>query len=618
MYVVDFGVWPCSLTLVLCACSNNDMTVSVYSLTQSEMLEVIQYQVCMNYAIISPDSMVLVAVGDENRIYFYSIQPCSKKTVGKPDEGHMLMGWEFPLTRTIDLEADARYDDRCCFTIAFSPSSQLCATASQSGIITVFDVPTVLDTSKPEQDAILCTFRSSRSYFDGGAVRCMAFSPEPWDLLVWTEDNGRAGIADVRQAFSRRQILVLDPDEPGLQKARTEGISRRGNSTGSDSESENQPLSRSEAAHSQEDADAINHLIDMMEDPSIERRAGNSESERMRENWIHDVTERERQIIDFLGTTRFASSADDRQPSEPPRLLPPSLTNLRQDFLGNNTEGGDDSSGPSSPPARYVDALHEFIRERHLERMRSGNRNFAPRRRGSVVLSQDNNHNINSATQSSNTSTSSLAAHPAITLRWTASPSDMRLPFPEPPHRADSNNLGNSITPPSAESTAATGANATSRPQDRLNRSRVPLDVPTPAPVSNATGQRQRAQRSRSIPRRSERPETNIEHEDPHRLLPPQPLPVVASDRIRLQQQAAVEQNHRLSQWEQQYRQQLMGFDQNRSPRWTRNILNDMSDRNGSNRDPERGPGTAGIGWGADGRTLLVLGCFSGPIELVN
>lgn len=416
--MLGINLWFPWLTLAR-GYSNNDMTVSVYSLARSKMIEVIHYPICMNYAIISPDSKVLTAVGDENRIYFYQIKPCPKERVSAPQEGKMLMGWEWPLIRAVDLDSDSRYDDRCCFTIAFSPSSHLCATASQSGIITVFDMSTILDTStdgKSDHDLVLCNFRSSRSYFDGGAVRCMAFSPQPWDLLVWTEDNGRAGVADVRQAFSRRQILVLDPEESSLEKVRTEGVGRRGNRAPPDSEHENGSPSRLEqSAPSDDDADAINHLIDMMEDPSIERRT-DSESRTMRENLILDITERERQILEFLGTTRWAPSAvDDGQSSSLQRLSPLPHSGTRQDAQGSNNEGGDESSRPSSPPTRYIDALHDFIRERHLERMRSNNRNFQPRRRGSVVLAQENINNTNSASQSSNTS--SPASHPGITLR---------------------------------------------------------------------------------------------------------------------------------------------------------------------------------------------------------
>jgi hypothetical protein len=41
----------------------------------------------------------------------------------------------------------------------------------------------------------------------------MAFSPGPIDLLAWTEDRGRVGIADIRAGFDARQILFLDKDD---------------------------------------------------------------------------------------------------------------------------------------------------------------------------------------------------------------------------------------------------------------------------------------------------------------------------------------------------------------------------------------------------------------------
>ncbi|KAK2759344.1 hypothetical protein FQN54_002822 [Arachnomyces sp. PD_36] len=604
------GIVLASFTDVIWGYSNNDMTVSIYSLTRSKMIEVMHYPICMNYAIISPDSKVLAAVGDEDRIYFYHIKPCPKEQVSAPQEGKMLMGWEWPLIRTVDLESDSRYDDRCCFTIAFSPSSQLCATASQSGIISVFDMATIYDTNsdlKPDHELILCSFRSSRSSSSGGAVRCMTFSPEPWDLLVWTEDNGRAGIADVRQAFSRRQILVLDPEESGLQKVRTEGTRRGNHHAVPDPEHGDRSLARpEEIARSDDDADAINHLISMMEDPSIERR-GDSESQRMRDNLILDITERERQIIEFLGTNRWAGSGEEGQSSSMPGVGPGPVmphSSARAEPLTSNNEGGDDSSRPSSPPTRYIDALHEFIRERHLERMRSGNRSFQPRRRGSVVLSQDNINNSNSASQSSNVS--SPGSRNGLAMRLSASPTPIQ---PSGPQTADHR----SPSPPAIESTAATGANATTRPQDRLNRHRVIAEGPS-AILSATTSARQRAQRSRSIPRRQDRPEgSSTEPLETQRLLTPEIRSSLAAERLRLQRQAADEESHRLRQWEQQYRQQLVGFDQNRSPGWTRSILHDMSDRNGE-MDPERGPGTAGIGWGADGRTLYI-GTVEGIFE---
>src|SRR5699024_3223995 len=118
---------------------------------------------------------------------------------------------------------------------------------------------------------------------------------------------------------------------------------------------------------------------------------------------------------------------------------------------------------------------------------------------------------------------------------------------------------------------------------------------------------RRRVQRSSSIPRRSERPDTISESRyDPPRLLNSEMRASVAAERLRRHRLMPGHDAHpRTSPWEQRYRQQLLGFEQSRSPRWIRSILNDLPDRSlaAEHRDQEPG-GTAGIGWGADGRTL--------------
>ena len=58
----------------------------------------------------------------------------------------------------------------------------MCAASSQGGAITVFDMSLLNDTSYEPEQAILCTFRSSRPTL-WGCVRAMTFSPRPWDLL---------------------------------------------------------------------------------------------------------------------------------------------------------------------------------------------------------------------------------------------------------------------------------------------------------------------------------------------------------------------------------------------------------------------------------------------------
>ncbi|KMU90374.1 hypothetical protein CIHG_08184 [Coccidioides immitis H538.4] len=116
--------------------SNNDKT---------EMLETIRHPICMNYAIISPDSKVLAAVGDANQIWFYHVRPITDEHGPVQDGDKLLSEWKWPLIKKVDLDSDPHYDDQCCFTIAFSPCSSLCAVGSQGGIITIFDMNSILN-----------------------------------------------------------------------------------------------------------------------------------------------------------------------------------------------------------------------------------------------------------------------------------------------------------------------------------------------------------------------------------------------------------------------------------------------------------------------------------------
>lgn len=191
--------------------SNNDHTVTLYSLCQRKILTTIDYPQPMNYATLSPDSTIMAAVGDENKIYFLKRTSVPTTPEAKPDlpyfpehEWSNLAGPKIP--------PGSFHPDDFSFAIAFSPDGHLCAVSSQGGAITVFDMDAVVDQVQPAEDAIICTFPSSRdSIF--GCVRSMAFSPAHWNILAWTEDHGRVGLADVRQGFQRRQHLHLSKEK---------------------------------------------------------------------------------------------------------------------------------------------------------------------------------------------------------------------------------------------------------------------------------------------------------------------------------------------------------------------------------------------------------------------
>lgn len=190
--------------------SNNDKTVKIYSLVQREVLTVLAHPVPMNFAAMSPDSQIIAAVGDSERVYFYR-----RRLSRSPDivEGSSdrLAKYEWDLFADPEVPTGEPVFDDFSFAVTFSPSGHLCAASSQGGSISVFDMEH-LQNAEPQDSSILCTFQSSRPGLLG-CVRSMIFSPAPWDLLVWAEDHGKIGIADVKQRCIRRQILELSREK---------------------------------------------------------------------------------------------------------------------------------------------------------------------------------------------------------------------------------------------------------------------------------------------------------------------------------------------------------------------------------------------------------------------
>lgn len=188
--------------------SNNDRTVTLYSLSQQEVLSVLTHPKPMNFASMSPDCTLITAVGDANEVYVYRRKdPEHGGEDTASAEGPAARNWQLIATPTIPAAPGVR--DDWSFAVAFSPNGRLCAVSAQGGLITVFDVQTLIKNPKRAGESIICSFKSSRSSVCG-CVRSMAFSPAPWDLLAWTEDHGKIGIADVRQYFTRRQCLSLE------------------------------------------------------------------------------------------------------------------------------------------------------------------------------------------------------------------------------------------------------------------------------------------------------------------------------------------------------------------------------------------------------------------------
>ncbi|OQD98235.1 hypothetical protein PENVUL_c074G07515 [Penicillium vulpinum] len=538
--------------------SNNDRTVTVYSLTRAKVLKVLHHPTCMNYATVSPDSKLLTAVGDENHAYFYEITR-DLESSGTTASGEKLTGWEWELINRLEMNIGLRADDACCFTVAFSPSSRLCAIGSQSGIITIIDLESIYKNFGDSEDdsAILCQFPASRSCAEGGAVRCMAFSPEPWDLLVWLEGHGRAGVADVRQHFMRRQILSLDSNDSQLQEVYTDLSTEN---------LERHPLNDDLLETSPRDR--LDH-----EDFQIERNGEGTEQSSLRESLIQDLTERERLIMEFLNTARWTSRLEEGLTERPER---PARTSLQpQPVARPRNHGSTDSATrthrPTTPPLHHYDSS-DFSRDSHLGRTLSN-----PRRRSSVVVSQ--------GSRPSEATSSPHDRQSGITLSYSTSHSE--------------------LTPLRSEITSRAGAN----PEVVNNETIIPTEATRSSnPSLDIHGLTHRSQQPSSIPRRIERPQTGAERRyDTSRLTTYEIRANVAAERLRRQRQIANEVHNRSFEREQRHRQQLLGFEQTHSPRWIRNIINELPDRNSMHGPGAEEPdSTAGVGWGTDGRTLYI------------
>ncbi|KAL6238708.1 hypothetical protein BDW75DRAFT_5822 [Aspergillus navahoensis] len=545
--------------------SNNDKTVTIYSMTRSKVLKKLSHPACMNYAIVSPDSSIMAAVGDEANAYFYGLSR-DFSTVVSTETGEKLSGWTFDLLLCIEMEIGPRIEDRCCFTIAFSQSNRLCAIGSQSGVITVFDVRSIQERAlgSSEESPIVCYFNSSKPCCSGGAVRCMSFSPEPWDLLVWLEDRGHAGIADVRQAFVRRQILQLDLNDPAIEEVDTEPIIDESTSSGFDLDIQPSPEPR-------HDLDA-RALLDSVEGLSGDR-AGESHTSPLRERMIQDLTERERLVLEFLNTARWSSRFED---SLPDRLV-----------RGNANSHS-----------------HSGSRARHQGPTSGANRAPRPTSPRPVILSHSNHGARN---QDADLDSSTPDPQPSITLSWTTSPGELESAIlANPTHTTDSSS--------SDQGGSSTESGSTSRHRGTLTRPSTNFDYSS---IPLLPGRNH--QRSRSVHRRSERQENTLDI--PHSLR----ANIVAVERLRRQRQLINEAEtlSRNNLREQRYNQQSsFGFDYSRSPRWIRTVINDLPERSYEigRRDPDPSS-SAGLGFGADGRSLYiatVTGIFEYQINIMD
>jgi len=351
---------------VVAVLTNNDKTVRVYSLTQNLELSVLDFPFAMNHASISPDGQMLVAVGDSPRAYFFEYCNASKSSGLDP---------EWILLDQVKLYAPAGTRSDGYFTTAWSPFSRFCAVGSECGYITVFDAELVKYVDDA-QDAIIQTISSSRPYtmHGPGSIRTMYFSPAPWDLLIWSEDQARVCVADLRTGLVVRQILTLDPKEQGLDTVELADLDLTMSPEMHELRREAEFLRGYRRALDAEGTSAAVDVAQTYFDGDLERRRalqrqlGVVESD----NDQFGLSAHERQIIETLRSTRLRG-----EPELTPRSIVYSTSRQR------NTPSHSGSDGIER-------AIAAVATEYMMDTGRSvAERGIVPRRPASVIVSID-------------------------------------------------------------------------------------------------------------------------------------------------------------------------------------------------------------------------------------
>jgi WD40 repeat protein len=190
--------------------ANNDCTVAILNLQDSEVLEKLTLPDFVNRSVISPDGQTLVTICDDPFLYIHERR--EKAGFRKQRfETKDVQRYEWVLAGKIQLEgqrATDKSENRGSFTACFSPSGRYLAVATQYGVISVFDAQCLMD-----YDSVKVIFTTSRPGASNGAVRSMEFSPAPLDLLVSTHTFS-GSLLDLRlrvlgDKFNCKQVLNI-------------------------------------------------------------------------------------------------------------------------------------------------------------------------------------------------------------------------------------------------------------------------------------------------------------------------------------------------------------------------------------------------------------------------
>jgi len=190
--------------------ASNDCSVCIMSLQDLETLQKLTFPDPVNRAVISPDGELLVAVGDDPYLYVYKRK--SKSAPKNRFESKRDVHYEWAMADRIQIQGQRESDKtqhRGSFAASFSQSGKYFAIGTQYGIISVFLTCALI---KEDHDPLIVAFTTSRPSEQAGAVRALEFSSGPFDLLAWTEHDGRCGVAEYVNSLKtslRPKILLV-------------------------------------------------------------------------------------------------------------------------------------------------------------------------------------------------------------------------------------------------------------------------------------------------------------------------------------------------------------------------------------------------------------------------
>ncbi|MCJ1378341.1 hypothetical protein MMC17_001438 [Xylographa soralifera] len=371
---------------IVAVIANNDQTIRIFSLSQSRVLQTLQFPTAMNHATISPDGNLLVACGDEPRAFF-----CKRRRLASLAVNGESVFARYEWHEIADPRLTVAASKDTCFSTAFSPSGNICTVASQAGTVTVFDSNLIKDNLEADE-AVIDVFHSSRPGEDGempGAVRSMAFGPGPWDLFAWAEDRGRVCVIDLRNNFQSRQTIELDVNATDIERAELLDVEDEF-STAEQRELEIEARfvqRHREALDAQDHLAAVNHAAEYMELAAERRRL----QREMRDAGLpasytdlaNGLTEGERQILDSLRVER-QRRAEREAINQDMNDRPFSVH-----YLQPSDRGEMDFPATIQPSIPHNTTIRQYMRERNLERTVDP-RTDPPRRRTPVVISGSN------------------------------------------------------------------------------------------------------------------------------------------------------------------------------------------------------------------------------------